>query len=703
MEEKFFSEKTLIILWDKIKQLYEKIYKVAYNSQNLRRVLLFLFDKFLLLIWTVLMAGITFFESMLKCSSIGDVVVYFTGLGLIVYSLTIFFKLIPLYKRRIICIAIFYFIVLQIYLIIDTSVIDSYTVFGFGVSLFCMLLILRRKKRLLIPVLCMTAQLLDNRFLLLYVPFIVFIFILQNLKEKITKKSHYMIPLVYIGIGLAAGSLIRNFFFMENPFLHRDWFLPDADYINYSSFALLLIIYICFYMHKRILTVFDKKNSQIILFLLYSFITVESVVYLVSSNLSYFYIIMVGMICFLLILDGFSIVRHIDFIKNKLDKKKFAIVVFFLFIVRLITIFLLTETNQDSFTDAMYYIDYQTFGFVQRGMVGSLCHLILGYDMPFSELVKLATGMYFFSAVLVILILVKVLSRVTANPDRQLTVIFAFMYFLSPAFFSYFHQGTMLRFDLYNFAISLLCIWLLIKNKYVCFIPLLCAVSVCIHQVFVFIAFPIIVVILLYRAFIDQGGHGFRNKMVLILSVLTVGACFIYFQFLAQSNAIITADEANLVLKIRSRGYFKGKEEILSGVILADVGTHLSTFQNRIEIMQIIKTLIYLVYFSPLIFTYFYAFFASARQEENKIKKWIYRIMPYSIVCFLPCYILETDYGRWNTHLLMHFILCIFFLTVLQREKETKWYKGVQESRLFTWCIIITLILTKIPVFSFWI
>lgn len=697
-------KKNLTNILKRVDQFCKKIYRAIEDNQDILKAAEILLDKYLLVVCLFVMFGFTFWDCLGNCYSEIEVYLYFSGLALVGFSLSAIGKLFSMCMKRIIFLLTCYFFMLQIYLYVDSSILDSFMVFGLGIYVFSILLVLEHKCYTVIPVLCLLAQILDVRFVLLYFPGIVSMFLMQSFKnETVSTKSPVFCVLCMV-VSQIAGTVVHGFLLNKTPWISNHQLLLNNSYLHFNIIILLLVIYASFYVYQNILENVGEKNRKMKAFAFFlPIITSSAVIVFLSQNMVYYYTMLVAVFGTLLMQNA-SIISHIDFIRYKMKKSNFFMVFLFAYtVIKVILQFRIVGLNKDNFSIAMYYIDYQTYGFVQRGLIGTLYRVFGGYIIPVHNLMTTATYIYFITAICIMLLLFHIISNLKEGYLKILAFLFLCMYFVSPAFLTYFSKAIMTRFDMYNMLIALVCIWLLIKNRYLYLLPFLCTLSIFIHQVSLFIISPIVFVFLVYRAIIDPGKHAVRNKIVLAITLFSVCGWFIYFQFFSQSNIMISAKEANQVLNIRSAGYFVEEQELINDVIVADLNHHLTKYHDRIEMSQVVQTLKYMVYFLPIITTYFYAFFASAKFEKKKGKKIIYQMIPFSFIAFLPCYILETDYGRWNAHFLMHIILSILFLTVLQENSEKKWYDNIKKRYLIIWCSLIVLMLAGLSPFNYWI
>lgn len=365
--------------------------------------------------------------------------------------------------------------------------------------------------------------------------------------------------------------------------------------------------------------------------------------------------------------------------------------------------------NEDAFTISVYYFDYFHFGLTQRTLMGTLFYLLFGYHIPEGKFYVLVTIVYML-AFIVLLCLIKQLytsykKSVCYDAHNKIAEVLFLTFLSSACVFSYLHPQLTYRLDIYSMCLALASVYVLFKNKFVFLVPLFCVLAILNHQVFVFIIFPIVFIAFVYRIFIEHEGHFKRNLIAFIVMVLAVVGLFSYLQFVSHANTLVSADEAIDIVIERSGGffaneeYFDGESGIIPTVIFADAKTHTEVWQRRIGMTQVMGVIKLLIYSSPLIAVCFYAFFVSAAKEKNGFKKFIYYAMPFSVVAFLPVYILETDYGRWNQHLMAFFLMELIVITIMQKVEE-KWYKALPVKKQLLLISLLYLLMVMKPLFT---
>lgn len=340
---------------------------------------------------------------------------------------------------------------------------------------------------------------------------------------------------------------------------------------------------------------------------------------------------------------------------------------------------------------AHYYVDYVHYGFVQRGLIGTLFYFILGYYVPPEKMVIVVDVVYFVVLGIAMYLLYRLYRKGNSQNKRVVWLLFMLL-FISPALGGYMDDWIVQSIDVYNLLCSVICISLIVWNRFLFFVPLLCTVGMLTHQIFVFTCFPMIFSALLYRAYIEDNGKSRYNRCIFYGTCAIVFGLFIFIQFYSQQFLKIDMDTAIHMIRQRSGGKKLENLTLLDSVIFTGMSEHLTKFHTMISGTSVRNIILTVLYASPLFVLYGRVFYESAYQEEKKGKKVAYFIIGISMLAILPCYILETDYNRWTTALFLTALMNILTVTLLQKE-EKQWFRNMDAGKLETWMFIAMLLL----------
>ncbi|MCH5193826.1 MAG: hypothetical protein J1F11_07695 [Oscillospiraceae bacterium] len=624
------------------------------------------------------------------------------------------------------------FILTQV-LILDSFVLNASV--SFTLTAAAAYLLVRDRLLFLVPVLCCGAALADLRFAFIFFPYIAAVFLSRILvRPSENRKKLCLLLAVTAAIILASLFLHyhlsetisytgKNTAFMDSfiavndisdtsilPFGRTSFFkylysplrIIPGDYMPPRlpvNLANGFFIYISFYTADKLRKQWSRKVSAayyaILIFSEAALMTVSFVLKLdimLPLTCTFW---SANVILFLYANDS-TVGEHYIFLKSRLKK---LLVCWFIFTAfkYICDSFMRTIT----FSEAPYFVDYFHFGFVQRGIIGTIFYLILGDDLSKTRFYTLAMTMYLLCLFLMVFIIVKMAGKAKDAKTRQILIFLTGLYILSPVFGSYFEKSLVLRIDIYYYLLSFICIYILYKNNsWVFVIPLLCACSMLIHQIFAAVLFPMVFIIFTYRCFADSQGHTVRNVCVYAVTILVVCAMFVYLMLFSMGKTIITLEQAYELIDLRSGGFYTPHDNFFDHVIFAaDASYHANKTMALINDSQIIKAIIFYLLMIPLAAMYIYAFRRTVSMTEGRFAKLAVGASALTVLALLPCYIIEFDYGRWNGGFLTTTIMSLFMLTLMQSE-DKKWYRDLKQSDLTAWMFLIGAILTSMEKFD---
>ncbi|MCH5193825.1 MAG: hypothetical protein J1F11_07690, partial [Oscillospiraceae bacterium] len=314
----------------------------------------------------------------------------------------------------------------------------------------------------------------------------------------------------------------------------------------------------------------------------------------------------------------------------------------------------------------------------------------------------LAIPMYLLCAVLILFIMAKTANKEKSTYSGGILAFLTGLYILSPVFSSNFERSNNLRIDIYYCLLGFLCLYILYKNDTrVIVIPLLCACCMLIHQIFAALLFPLIFIVFTYRCFADSQGHTVRNVCVYAVTILAVCSMFVFLTFFSAKNTALTVEQVYDLVNLKSGGFYIPSEVFFKDVLFADLSSNADKYSDLITNMQTYRTIIFYLLITPLAAMYICAFRKTVIMTEGRFAKLAVGASALTVLAVIPCYIIETDYGRWNCAVLGIMIMSIFMLTLMQSE-DKKWYRDLRRSDLTAWMFLIGVILTSMEKFNCW-
>ena len=383
---------------------------------------------------------------------------------------------------------------------------------------------------------------------------------------------------------------------------------------------------------------------------------------------------------------------------EKIDTKQFF-KLSLLFVLIRHTVRMLIHNGHD-FAIMHYYVSYQEYGFLPRGLIGTVFQALLGYEIGEIELLMVLKPLFFLLLGAVVAFIAWNYCKTSDGFDKKLVFFISFAFIMSPGFAIFSECDNIYKIDLFFVSLAVLCMVLSIKNNHlVWLIPPICLLAMMVHHVFTCTIFPLLFIILLYRAFINSDGHSFRNISVLFITFFVVAGTFFYFSFAYQVPEHLEAESCIEVVEDRAGEYLEVPERLFECIWVDKEGTHIEEMQNCISEKQIINAIFFIMVSSPLLYMFCYALSRSAKMEKKILPKLAYLAMGLSVFVVFPPFITDTDYGRWCAYYLMILLVGLAVLTRLQ-PSDKKWYADMNKPYLIKFYFIAAAALAGLKTFD---
>jgi hypothetical protein len=310
----------------------------------------------------------------------------------------------------------------------------------------------------------------------------------------------------------------------------------------------------------------------------------------------------------------------------------------------------------------VYYLVDFSMGKASRLLIGTIVNWLT--DAPTAEWVD----RFFVVSLFLTILLASVLAgKVINNTPKELKphiLVFALFLVSGSLNFACFSKFTGF-FDIYLYAVALICVVFLF-NKYLrWFVPVLCVAGVFIHQGFALSFFPLVIGAAFYMTFTDENKKA--KKAVFVLSAAATVAAVVYCVTLGTETMTITFEEMCEIVK--ERAGFEISEEALfnlgfyfynhvpsaaelsihqySDLSLWDTLVELFLFTNTKDLTSF-KGLISIMSLTAIMFTLFWiVWIKCVKNSQTKGRKFVY-------ICFMlatfivPLYcLIAIDYIRW--------------------------------------------------------
>lgn len=535
-------------------------------------------------------------------------------------------------------------------------------------------------KMWIIVVLSSIGQIVDARYLVMAIlPLVLMNAALKTNKnyEEYKKCQHIFIISVIIAFGIY---IIQIIVYKDNL-----WKLFFSGYMEsiyvFSYMRMFILAYLITYLFP-----INKKNKTY----LYSIAGIFVMLILACfTTTGYLYGEM--LLIALLIAYLYNLLKIESLHELSCDKNKFLIAalcgICFKNLI-LLQIWKPTWNNLYNFTH--YYLDYFHYGFVQRGLIGTIFYLLFGYEIPVLTMNKYIYIFYFCSLLLALFVLYCI-CRKCDQSNRYLIKLILLLIGITPAMGGYVCRIVVQSVDVYGLLCCLICIWIILNKKFIFLVPVLTAVGMLNHQIFIFLFFPMIFSALVYQTFVDESE---KIQMGICLIITSVVACglFLFIQFVSAQYLRIDLNGALQLMLDRNGGKIIDSTLLFDGVIFDDLSSHFQKSHQVIAYGKIKDIIWTAIYFIPTFVFYIKIYKRSIRLENKKSKKIAYVVMLCSILAILPCYILESDYFRWTTNLLWNIFIGILILTLMQ-PKEKRWDYGLKREKIENWILLIAIML----------
>lgn len=314
-------------------------------------------------------------------------------------------------------------------------------------------------------------------------------------------------------------------------------------------------------------------------------------------------------------------------------------------------------TEVTAWTIMPYALSYR-LGFISRGLIGSMIRLVIPnltwkhiYIIIFINILLLCGLTLFFMH--------KILNR-AYDEDRTGIIFLLGLFLVNPGSIAFlFYWGNFGRFDMFLLMTLYITALLVIYDRFVWLVPVLCVGAVMTHQAFVFQYFPAVLILLFYSGFVLKRKYG---KEIFAVTLLATCAMFLYMQFFSHINYSYADTMAIL----------DGTTDLPAVFFKMDMMVKIEYYSSVIETFipfvweplgrNIMKSTVYIVFLIPMIKILVNIWKTFVQNQKNRLCKFF----PWFVLLAeIPMFVLTCDYGRdYAAIILCNFIL-IFVLYIL--------------------------------------
>lgn len=302
-----------------------------------------------------------------------------------------------------------------------------------------------------------------------------------------------------------------------------------------------------------------------------------------------------------------------------------------------------------SFCITPYILRYD-LGFISRGLIGSFWAI----PFPYISTAKIWLIIGLNQVILCILTVcfLSIVKKYCTRETEKGILFLIFIFLVMPASVAFlFYWGNYGRLDLFMIAGAMTCGIILIKQKLLWAIPIICIVEMMIHQGFVFAYFPCILLMLLYYVLKHSKG-----KAVLAITVICGCIAFLYFQFMGKIDGLSLEDTLSILTSRTDC-----PEEYMTSMVKLEYYTNVLDFIEPYVLAPLKKNIVKMILTIILLLPLEYILFSIWKRFVNETKKRIFWIFPiFVIIATLPKFILTCDYGRDLASIFISQFLLIF-------------------------------------------
>jgi hypothetical protein len=347
-----------------------------------------------------------------------------------------------------------------------------------------------------------------------------------------------------------------------------------------------------------------------------------------------------------------------DFDQKKRRNAK-QLLVLFLFAFALSTRYYVGIVN--CLNTTQYAFSYK-YGLISRGFLGSVVRLVnwvfsinlLNYD----GMVQIAMFLNTLYLLVLFIFFWKILSRIPQSLENRILVLFyVFGIFAFPEYLTEENFG---RSDICLVMITLICCFLLLKEKGEWLILPLIAVAMAIHQGYILMFFHVVLVILFVRCFDKEGKEKRKYQILFVSGLLLAVVLLFYFNFFSHQTNMDLYDEI----------YDNASSYAHDGVVQYNLILHeifgISPAQDEWDehIHNFVEFPVFFALMLPYLISAF-RFFRNVLREAQGKEKLKYLAVAFGAATILPDLIVKIDYGRWMFSIIFYYFIIIAMLLAM--------------------------------------
>lgn len=334
----------------------------------------------------------------------------------------------------------------------------------------------------------------------------------------------------------------------------------------------------------------------------------------------------------------------------------------------------------DNYYYPLYVINYDC-GYCSRLFVGAVLSLFFeGRQMSHTFIINLTIGIY----LLVCFLLSLFLNNYLKKTKYEAIGVYALFIVISPVMLSFLRfLGTL---DLFWMIFVFASLWLVDKKGWRWLIPIFCAISLCIYELFVTTYLPVMAIVVFYQ-FVKK--PDVSNFIYIAVCAIFVGAATIYFLIIGDNTMKMTSDQ--MVEFARSRLDAQGgtfDEFYLRSVFFWEL-PHVEKYSGFLGYIKYnfdiytkgdlssVKSIIFFVISNILsALPFFWLIAKTFRKAKKPLEKFTFFCCFSTLPFMLINLLLSTDTDRFSLHFLLASLLLMLFFS---KENNTAFSEGYDE------------------------
>lgn len=355
----------------------------------------------------------------------------------------------------------------------------------------------------------------------------------------------------------------------------------------------------------------------------------------------------------------------------------------------------------DGWSSAWHVMDY-SMGFGSRLLIGSIYRLFNGDGFfDYTTAYKYVAIGIMFTILILSIVLGRLIRMGLKSAPAAKNAIWGTVaaYVVAPYSIAYvWNEQNLGRLDVYMLLMALLCLMaaLTIKNVYVKIIlfTVLSAVGIAIHQGFAFLYYPLVFTVMCYEVFSENRVH-VKYFIAAVISGLVDVAVAVYFQFFSYVNFSSPAEMA---------GFLETKTnlEIVEWALELEYFQGMSYQLNNItryffaEEHPVLRLTLISLLMAPVLGLYILIWkdvFCHLKANQVKVLQTPYFYAMLSNLCFVPMFLIHTDWGRHIAPLMaMPSFVFLFFLARKDASMQYAYKRMEQRVKKYPWYFVLTLL-----------